>query len=136
MGHQVSLYTHVRKRLITYRHDYNITHCCSTHFIYRQKLCIVVALILIIITSSQPVGSLTSQVTYVQPFSEVSAYASEPCMFDQFAQNPEQYFLSSTTFIFLPGDHQLNNNISLHGVWNISFQGMSVEEPATIKLGS
>lgn len=97
--------------------------------------CIVLALILTMITSSQPVGSLTPQVKYVQPFNEVSACTSESCTFDQFAQNPEQYFLSGTTFIFLPGDHQLNNSISLHGVQNISFQGMSVKESVTIRFG-
>ena len=97
--------------------------------------CIVLALILTMITSSQPVGSLTPQVKYVQPFNEVSACTSESCTFDRFAQNPEQYFLSGTTFIFLPGDHQLNNSISLHGVQNISFQGMSVKESDTIRFG-
>ena len=76
-----------------------------------------------------------TQIKYVQPFNDVSACTSEPCTFDQFAQNPEQYFLSGTTFIFHPGDHQLYNTISLHGIQNISFQGMSVEESAIIRLG-
>ena len=75
------------------------------------------------------------QIKYVQSFNDISACTSEPCTFDQFAQNPEQYFLSGTTFIFHPGDHQLYNTISLHGIQNISFQGMSVEESAIIRLG-
>ena len=92
---------------------------------------IVVALTLTMIISSEPVESLTLQVKYVQPS---TACTNEPCTFDQFARNPEQYFCSNTTFIFLPGDHQLSNNISLYGIQNVTFQGKA-EGTVTIRLG-
>ena len=90
-----------------------------------------VTLLLIV---SLPVSS--SQVQYVHPFNGVSACTSEPCTFDQFAQNPEQYFLSDTTFIFLPGDHQLSISINLHCIHNVSLHGMLTEGYVTIRLGS
>ena len=78
--------------------------------------------------------SLTPQVKYVHPSnSSVSCNVSDPCTFDQYANDQEQQF-SSMTFSFLPGDHQLNTSINLHGVQNVSFQGMSTEGSITVIL--
>ena len=75
-------------------------------------MCIVVALMLTI-TSSQQVGSLTPQVKYMQPSNgSISCTISEPCTFDRYANSSEQHFLSDTTFIFLPGDHQLTTTLA------------------------
>lgn len=75
---------------------------------------------------------------YVQPSNgSISCNVSEPCTFDQYANNSEQHFLSATTFIFQPGDHQLSNTVSLYGIQNVSFQGMLVDEgTVTIRLVS
>ena len=121
----------------------HIIHDCHTAgriLILQAKTvseCTVVALVLIIYTASQPVGNLTPQVKYVQPLSGSNLCAvGEPCTLNQYANNPEQYFLSNTTFIFLPGDHQLSYNIILNGVQNVTFQGMSVDEGSvTIRFG-
>ena len=85
---------------------------------------------------SQPVESLTPQVKYVHPSngSSIPCNVSDPCTFDQYAIDPEQHILSSMIFIFLPGDHQLNTSINLHGVQNVSFQGMSTEGSVTVIL--
>ena len=94
-------------------------------------------ILLITCTLNQPVESLTPQVKYVHPSngSSIPCNVSDPCTFDQYANDPEQHFLSSTVFIFLPGDHQLNTSINLHGVHNVSFQGMSTEGSVTVILG-
>ena len=92
--------------------------------------------ILIMCMLSRPVESLTPQVKYVHPSNgSVSCNVSDPCSFDQYANDPEQHFLSSTVFTFSTGDHQLNTSINLHGVHNVSFQGMSTEGSVTIILG-
>ena len=101
---------------------------------------VIIVLMSTLTTLSRPVESLTPQVKYVHPGSNVngsvSCNVSIPCTFDQYANDPEQHIiLSSTTFIFLPGDHQLNTSINLHGVQNVSFQGMSTEGSVMVILG-
>ena len=54
--------------------------------------------------------------------------------FDQYANDPEQHFHSNTTFVFLPGDHELNSSINLHGIQNVSFQGMLTESSIIVIL--
>ena len=91
---------------------------------------------LTILVLSLPEGNCTQQVKYVHPSDRISACTSEPCTIDQFAQNSEEHFLSNVIFIFFPGDHQLNNNISFHGVHNISFHAsMPTNESVAIRLG-
>ena len=94
--------------------------------------CII--LILILAALSPPVGTLNPQVKYVQPFNGSNSCISEPCTFDQYANDPEQHFISDTTFIFLPGEHQLNCSLDLDGVQNVSFQGMLTEN-VMVQLG-
>ena len=98
-----------------------------------MAVCII--LVLILATLSLPVVSLNPQVKYVQPFNGSNSCINELCTFDHYAHDPEQHFISDTTFIFLPGEHQLNSSINLYGVQNVSFQGMLTEEPVIIKLG-
>ena len=96
---------------------------------------IVTLLLTILITSSPPVGGLAPQVNYVHPLKGSISCKSEPCTFDQYAHDPEHYFLPNTTFSFLPGDHQLSNSLHLQNVSNVAFQGMSMEaKSVTIRL--
>ena len=53
----------------------------------------------------------------------------------QYANDPEQHFISDTTFIFLPSEHQLNCSLDLDGVQNVSFQGMLIEGDVMVRLG-
>ena len=99
-----------------------------------MAICTVVTLLLLLtITASS--GSLTPQVNYVQPFSDLVSCTSNPCTFDQYAHYPDEYFHSNTTFMFLPGGHLLNNSLYLHSIQNVSFQGMLMEGSVTISLG-
>ena len=94
----------------------------------------IVILISTLTALSRPVESLIPQVKYVHPSnSPVSCNVSEPCTFDQYANDQEQQF-SNMTFIFLPGDHQLNTSLNLHSVQNVSFQGMLTEGSVTVIL--
>ena len=99
---------------------------------------IVTLLLTILITFSPPVGGLAPQVNYVHPLNGSISCKSEPCTFDQYAHDPERYFLPNTTvtFSFLPGDHQLSNSLHLQNVSNVAFQGMSMETGSvTVRLG-
>ena len=99
---------------------------------------IVVILFLTAIISRLSVESLALQLKYVQPTCNGTSVActSESCTFDQYVRNPEQHFLNNTIFMFVAGDHQLLSiNLSLRGIQNVTFQGMSVEGPVTIRLG-
>ena len=92
-----------------------------------------VLLVLLAVSLHVGSGSVTPQLKFVHPSNRISACSSEPCTFDQFAQNSKQ-FQSNTTFIFLPGEHQLNTNISLYGVKNVSFRTMT-EGSVMIRIG-
>ena len=95
-----------------------------------------VIVILILTTLSQPVESLTPQVKYVQPSNgSISCSVSEPCTFDQYANDSEQHFLPNTIFIFLPGEHQLNSSLTLDNIHNVSFQGVLEERAVAVTLG-
>jgi predicted outer membrane repeat protein len=101
---------------------------------------VIIVLMSTLTTLSGSVESLTphSQVKYVHPSnSSVSCNVSEPCTFNQYANDPEQHFLSNINFVFLAGDHQLNTSIDLHGIQNVSFQGMptDAEGSVTVILG-
>lgn len=98
----------------------------------------VILFLTVTVTVSVESFALQLKYIYVQPTSNDTsasvACTSESCTFDQYVYNLEQQFLSNTIFIFLAGDHQLSINLSLHGVQNVTFQGMSVEGPVIIRL--
>ena len=92
--------------------------------------------ILTLTTLCGPVGALTPQVKYVHPSNNsTSCIVSEPCTFDQYVNDPEQHFLSNTTFIFFPGEHTLSNSLSLDNIKSIVFQGMLAGGSVAIRLG-
>ena len=97
---------------------------------------VTLVLALTLITSSQPVESLATQVKYVHPSNDsASCTVSEPCTFDQYATDSKQHFHPNTAFIFLPGEHRLNISLNLESIHNVSFQGMLEEGPVMIMLG-
>ena len=68
--------------------------------------------------------AVNAEVAFVRPNSSVSCASSsqQPCLtFNEYAQQVEQYFVDDTTFLFLHGTHQLDFQLDLEGLSNISF---------------
>ena len=67
----------------------------------------------------------------MRPNSSVSCANSSsqpPCLtFNEYAQQVEQYFVNDTTFLFLPGTHQLDIQLNLEGLSNLAFG--SIDDP-------
>ena len=60
---------------------------------------------------------------YVRPNTSVPcSSSSQPCLtFNEYAQEVSQYFVDNTTFLFLPGTHELDVQLDLKNLSNISF---------------
>ncbi len=59
------------------------------------------------------------QELYVKPTESTSC--PEPChTLDEYVQNTTQYFVSNTTFRFLPGNHELGQSLNVNGVANLA----------------
>ena len=57
-----------------------------------------------------------------------------PCLtLNDYANNVDTYFVNDSTFIFIPGDHQLSVGVSIRDVHNLSITGLS-ENRVTIKV--
>ena len=75
--------------------------------------------------------AVNAELAFVRPNSSVSCANSSsqpPCLtFNEYAQQVEQYFVNDTTFLFLPGTHQLDIQLNLEGLSNIAFG--SIDDP-------
>ena len=69
------------------------------------------------------VFNVKSKITYVRPNSEYNASCpSQPCLtFNEYAEAMEQYIVDNTTFIFLPGYHNLNMSLRIENTSGLVF---------------
>ena len=80
----------------------------------------------------------TRKLNYVTP----SQSNTSPCpirewqclTLNEYAGNSSQYLVSNTTFVFLPGNHQLDIKVTLESLQNVSFLG-EPENAVTVSLG-
>lgn len=85
--------------------------------------------------------SLTGILKYVTPIQ--SSTSLDPCpvgewqclTLNEYMSNSSQYFVSDTTFIFLPGKHQLDIDIRLQNLQNVSLIGEPTNTAVTLSLG-
>ena len=70
-------------------------------------------------------GSLTEyQHYYVKSDTSDQCPHDLPCeTLDTYVSNESAYFTDNTSFIFLPGTHTLNSNVSIHNVTNVALVG-------------
>ena len=76
--------------------------------------------------------AINAESTFVRPNTSVTCASSQqPCLtFSEYAQQADQYFVNNTTFVFLPGTHQLDVQLDLEGLSNISFTPLDHSELA------
>ena len=67
--------------------------------------------------------STAPSVYYVKPTPDTKCPGSPCFTLSEYAQNASQYFTSSSTFDFLPGNHTLDRNIPIYKFSGISFLG-------------
>ena len=77
----------------------------------------------VLLVSLSSCVSTAPSVYYVKPTPDTKC-PGNPCFtLSEYAQNASQYFTSSGTFDFLPGNHTLDRNISIYKVSGIAFLG-------------
>ena len=85
-------------------------------------LTVIVAGVLLLVSLSSPTSTAPS-VYYVKPTPDTKC-PGNPCFtLSEYAQNASQYFNSSGTFHFLPGNHTLDRDIPVYKVSSMSFLG-------------
>ena len=68
--------------------------------------------------------TVNAELAFVRPNLSVSCASPQqrPCLtFNEYAQQVDQYFVDNTTFLFLPGTHELNLPLDLKDLSNVSF---------------
>ena len=87
---------------------------------------------LIVISSLSFFAKIPSSITmnYVKPFGSERASESpcsdvqRPCLtLNEYASNPDEYFVNNTRFYFYPGIHRLEYTLYLVNLYNFSFLG-------------
>ena len=80
----------------------------------------------------------TSKQNYVTPTSEIPCInltGQAPCLtLDDYANQPDLYFVNNTIFYFLHGTHRLNATLILIGLHNITLQGLPGNDMVLIML--
>ena len=74
--------------------------------------------------------ALNAKLAFVRPNSSMSCASSsqQPCLtFNEYAQQFDQHFVDDTTFLFLPGTHQLDFQLDLEGLSNIAFAPLDIQ---------
>ena len=69
-------------------------------------------------------AAVNAELAFVRPNSSVSCTSPQqrPCLtFNEYAEQVDQYFVDNTTFLFLPGTHELDAPLDLEGLSNVSF---------------
>ena len=73
----------------------------------------------------------TTQELYVKPTDDTPC--PEPChTLEEYVQNATQYFVSNTTFNFLPGNHDLSQSLNVSGVTNLALVAIN----GTVRIGA
>ena len=85
-------------------------------------LTVIVAGVLLLVSLSSSTPTAPS-VYYVRPTPDTEC-PGNPCFtLSEYAQNASQYFTSSGTFHFLPGNHTLDRDIPVYNISSMSFLG-------------
>ena len=77
----------------------------------------------IVILSCIAFPTANAMLAFVRPNTSVPCAGSQqPCLtFNDYAQQVDWYFVDNTTFLFLPGTHELDVQLDLEGLSNIMF---------------
>ena len=78
----------------------------------------------------------TQNVNYVFPNTSISCgvIVQHPCLtLNDYSNNVDTYFVNDSTFVFIPGNHQLSVGLSISSVHNLSIAGLS-ENSVTIEI--
>ena len=64
-----------------------------------------------------------TEIAFVKSFTNTTACPAQPCLFlNDYARKSNQYFLDNTTFIFLPGNHQLEVRLKFENISSITLR--------------
>ena len=70
---------------------------------------------------------------FVKPSENVNCSSQSPCLtLNEYAREADKYFVNNTKFIFLPGVHYLDVQVSLENLSNVTFLGSYEEEVTQI----
>ena len=87
-----------------------------------MELCVTLMTIILIAICIK-ICDAESQINYVKPNGNITC-PGDPCMtLGAYIEASEMYFVSDTTFTFLPGEHYYDSNLRLSNVTDILFQG-------------
>ena len=81
--------------------------------------------------------AVNAELAFVRPNSSVSCASPQqrPCLtFNEYAQQVDQYFVDNTTFLFLPGTHELNVPLNLKDLSNISFAPLNDLDAQNVQI--
>ena len=94
----------------------------------------VASLLFFLVIVSHSSKTFSASTVYVKPYSYEVACPDEPCLtFGDYTSELDTYFISNTTFIFLPGIHKVEFNLRLENVSKMEFRGsMNIWLPTLI----
>ena len=96
----------------------------------REKKMLFLALLMLMVASAQ------SFVGFVKPSNSSDCPADHLCLtLDEYALHATKYFTTGASFLFLDGNHTLENPIILQNVSDIIFEGTEHESDVTILFG-
>ena len=98
--------------------------------------CSFCLLLITIIHSGNVLPTANAEKAFVRPNTSVTCpSSSQPCLtFNEYAQEVNQYFVDNTTFLFLPGTHELDVQLDLENLSNISFVPSALNDIIQILL--
>ena len=82
------------------------------------------------LSDSWPPTNTTPQVKYVTPSKSIpcgiNGHLNFPCLtIADYANEAETFFVNDSTFLFSPGNHELDITLNLSGIHNMSLKGLS-----------
>ena len=99
------------------------------------QICMCVTIMENILLSFVLLCSCCNAEVVVYP-AESGSCPSEPCLtLEDCVNNASHYFTSNTSFIFLPGEHSLEDTLALHGVVNVTLRGADRRARITVSSG-
>ena len=92
--------------------------------------------IIVILSCTVIPSAVNAELAFVRPNTSVACGgAQQPCLtFNEYAQQVDQYFVDNTTFLFLPGTHELDIQLDLEGLSNISFVPLGENDTQNIQI--
>ena len=93
-------------------------------------------LIITSVTTHYAILSTSAEKAFVRPSENMSCLSQPQCLtLNDYASEPNHYFVDNTTFLVLPGIHQLDIQLHLENVSDISFQLVNDEvQDDTVKV--